>query len=174
MVSRSIRFFSAGVFRRRSLLKLAFCWIAGLWCGVALFRISGFSSGFLMRDSLTGAVSSGSLVLRVLVPFLICVVGMLLDQHWLIYGCAFGKALLLVFVSLCTMVAFGSGGWLVRCLLLFTDTVLCGLLYGFCRRCLSETGFSPAEGTLLCALSLVFAGLDLRVITPLFVRIINS
>lgn len=172
MVSRLFCSLSGFVFRRRSALVLAFSWAAGLWCGIELFQASGFS-GFLREDSLTGPVSPGFLVLRVVVPFLICVVGMLLEKHWLIYGCAFGKGVLLSFVSLCTMAAFGSGGWLVRFLLVFTDTAVCGLCYGFWHHCLSEGNFSPARGLLLCSLGLVFAGLDLRVITPLVIRIFN-
>ncbi len=173
MDSWLVRFISVRPLRKYPSLKLAFFWIAGLFVGLGLFGLSGISPESLLRESMMGPVSAEALLVRVMVPFLICVAGILLDQHWLIYVCAFCKAVLLAFASMCTMIAFGSGGWLIRFLFLFTDTLMCVVWYGFWMDSLSRTSFSTVKAMFLCAVGFFIAGVDLRVISPLLMRIIN-
>ena len=159
--------------RKYSALKLAFCWIAGLFLGWNLYEVSGIRFGCLIRESVLSPVSVGEAVVRVLAPFLICRIGVYLEQRWLIYSCGFLKACLMVFVSLTAMASFGAGGWLMRSLFLFSDTVLCVLWYGFCLHCLSETGGSPEKTLMFCSVGLLVAGMDLRVVMPLLERVIR-
>ena len=154
-------------------LFLAFCWILGLVCGWELFRLSGLTVRSAVPDSLVSSATGGDLLIRVLIPFLICVVGILLDQRWMIYGCAFGKAAVMCFTSLCALSCFGSGGWLIRVLFLFTDTLMCGIWYGFWLEAVSGKRLDISRLLLFCAGGCVIAGLDLRVISPLLQRIIN-
>ena len=153
---------------------LAFCWILGLVCGWELFRISGFSGRFAAADSWVSSPAGADLLIRVLIPFLICAVGILLDQRWIIYGCAFGKAVAMCFASLWVLSCFGSGGWLVRFLLLFTDTLMCGIWYGFWMDALSGNKLDIPRFLLFCAGGCFIAGVDFRMISPLVTRILNS
>jgi len=153
---------------------LGAAWISGLASGVLLFHGIRDSLEPVLWESLKVPVSAGTLCLRVLLPVFLCSAAVLLGQHWLVYGWAFGKALLLAFVSLYLLAVLGSGGWLLRFLLLFTDTVMCALWYGFWQDCLRQNAVCPEKALFLCAAGLFFAGLDLRVITPLLTRIITS
>lgn len=154
-------------------LFLAFWWILGLVCGWELFRISGFTGRFTVADLSVSSASAVDLLIRALIPFLICAVGILLDQRWIIYGCAFGKAMTMCFASLWMLSCFGSGGWLVRVFLLFTDTLMCGIWYGFWMDALSGNQLDIPRFLLFCAGGCLIAGVDLRVISPLVMRIMN-
>ena len=164
----------SGIFRcKYPAFFLAFCWSAGLLFGFGMYGISGVSSRMTLSEWI-GSADPGELVLRVLVPFVVCLMGIFLDQRWLVYGCAFGKAFLFSFVSLYLMGAFGSGGWLVRVLLLFTDTLMCAVWYLFWQDCLRPVQPSLTKLISLCAAGLFLAGLDVRIISPLVTRLLNS
>lgn len=173
MVLQVSGFFSNFFRRSYPAFFLACFWSTGLLFGLEMYRFSGISSSTAICQWNESAAPE-DLIIRVLVPFLLCLIGVLLDQRWLIYGCAFGKAFLFSFVSLCMMGTFGSGGWLVRILLLFTDTLMCAIWYIFWQDCLRPTQPPLAKSIFLCAAGLFLAGLDVRMISPLVMRLLNS
>ena len=108
---------------------LAFCWLLGLICGVALFLYAGTPVLPLMRGILSGSVSIVSLCVIGLIPFLFSAYAVYLSKLWLLLAICFCKACLLSFISIGITFAFGSAGWLMRALLLFSCNILCVLLY---------------------------------------------
>ncbi len=161
----------SGTCRKGKPMVLAFCWALGLFLGCGLFRCSD--------ASLSAAVyAAGELPLGLLsalgcgvLPFAAVAFAVSVDQLWLLYGIGFAKAFCFSWVSCCCLAAWPSGGWMVRWLLLFTDTWVCILLYSCCRRCLTGPA-SVRIPTIYALLACMAAGLDYLMIAPLLQRIL--
>ena len=109
-------------------------WALGSALGtVVACRISQEAAS-AVRNAVSQPVSiSGVLVVDVL-PFLICGLAIVFAELWLIPFIACAKAFGFAFNACAITVAFGSSGWLIRCLLLFSDMLLIPALCVFCLR----------------------------------------
>lgn len=115
--------------RKWSARLLAFSWILGLGCGGLVFRFAGESIVSLMPIAVSGPVSIVGLLTCTLLPFLFTAFAVYVSLPWLLIVVSFCKSFLYAYVSCAVLTAFGSAGWLVRALLLFSDTCGAVLLY---------------------------------------------
>ena len=106
--------------RKYRTIFLAFCWIVGLAFGIELSFTAGDSFLYLMRGSY-GSVSIVHLLLITLLPFLFSGMILYIPSPSLLYGLCLIKGLCFGFVSAGCLLAWGSAGWLVRLLLMFSD-----------------------------------------------------
>ncbi len=103
------------------LTPLLILWTFGIILGTGFGGNSTAASVSLMRQALTAPVSIVSLFVCACIPFAFTAAAVLSGRAWLIYflsglkGFAFG-----ITASVCFL-AFGSAGWLVRSLLLFSQ-----------------------------------------------------
>lgn len=160
--------------RKGSSVFLAFFWSGGLVFGITLFALAGECTVPLMRQAASCQVSIVSLLMANLLPFLISALAVYIHKPVLLYGCAFLRACLLSFVSMGTMVAFGSAGWLVRLLLMFSDICLAVLLYVYWLWHISGLHrFSSLTCGGFAAAALLIGSIDHCFVAPFLVQLIE-
>ena len=82
-----------------------------------------------MRGILFGSVSIVSLLSVGLIPFLFTAYAVCLSKSWILFAVSFCKALLFSFMAMGISSAFGSAGWLVSALVLFSGHMWNWILY---------------------------------------------
>ena len=149
---------------------LAVCWSGGLLSGILVF---GQVRVALMAPGMLSQVSPGNLIMANLLPFLFSAFAVYIQQSKLILPIAFLKGCLFSFVSMGVMASFGSAGWLVRFLLMFSDLLLTVLLYFYWLGHISGfRRFSVLRSGGLAAVVALVASVDYYWVAPLLGRIL--
>ncbi|MDO5545243.1 MAG: hypothetical protein Q4F81_05400 [Eubacteriales bacterium] len=166
---RKNRFYPYPVARKGMPFILAVCWISGVVCGVFCYWASSPEIISLMRRTPVCSVSIVGLLNAALMPFLLSAFIMVFSVPWMILGISFVKAFLFSFASMEILVNFGSGGWLLRYFLLFSDCAALPLLYWYWLRSVSMTrNLRWLVDTCIVLVALVMITvLDYRVIAPI-------
>lgn len=158
--------------RKGSLVFLAFSWLTGLLAGAASAYTAGDILFPLMRSAPGCSVSIVSLLCVACFPFLISAFAVFISQPWLLLAVSFGKAFCFALVSTGILASYGSGGWLLRWLLCFSDCAVLPLLYWYWMRYISgDRAFSGPETGLALCLGLLIASADHHFIVPLLARL---
>lgn len=151
---------------------LAFCWIAGLVCGCILSLQTEVIHFSLMREVASCSVSIVGLF-AVLLPFLISAIAVYFSQVWLIFPISFLKAFSFAYVAASVSQAFGSSGWLIRLLLLFTDICTAPILFLLWLGCLNGfLNIRSAKWLFFAVICIAICGFDYFVISPFLYRLI--
>lgn len=159
--------------RRMMFLLLAFFWCLGLILGVCSSGMAGEPLLSLMRTAASGRVSIFGLLTAILLPFLLSALAVFLNQFWLFLPIAFGKAFLLSFTGYGVFAAFGSAGWLIRLLLMFSDCCSAPLLLWLWMHCVagSRKPLFSVSGPALLALAI--GSVDFYVVSPFLAMLIS-
>lgn len=162
------------VWRKYATTFLAFSWCSGLFCGIVLYFSAGDPSASLMRMAVTGYVSIVDLLMSVLLPFLISALAVYIFKPGLLAVFAFIKACLFAFFSMGTLEAFGSAGWLIRLLLMFSDICMTVVLYLYWMRHVSgQRKFSVTYSGAYGAAALLIGSIDYCFIAPKLAQILE-
>ena len=169
------RFCPRIVVRKWMPLFLAASWLCGIVFGVFCYSASSPEFTSLMRRTLSCSVSIVGLLNTALIPFLLSTLFIVTSMPLLIPGLCFVKAFLFSFVSIGILESFGSGGWLLRFFLLFSDCVALPLLFGYWLWSVSAPGkLSWIVTTCVVFFAIVLVTiLDYRIIAPI-VCVIDS
>ena len=124
---------------------LAFFWLLGIaigyFCAVVAERHT--------EIALSSYIADGTSVLRLwiihLFPFILVAFAYRFSQHYVIYFLNLVKSAIYSFCNFYVIFVFGSAGWLVRVLLLFTDTFSVLLLFYFSLGCLYNRSIGKSE-----------------------------
>lgn len=146
---------------RASAFVLAFFFLLGLLSGVSAGIGCGPESVSLMRGLLREDVSIVRLCLFLFLPFLLTCVSWVLDPVFLFPIC-YGRAFLFGFVHTLFFISFGSAGWLLRWLFLFSDGLSLPLFYFLLSRKLKRR----SVGVLLPLLVILIGMVDFYLILP--------
>ena len=163
------------VVRKGMPLFLAASWLCGFVFGVFCYSTSCPEFTSLMRRAFSCSVSIVGLLNAALIPFLLSTLFIATSMPLLLPGLCFVKAFLFSFVSIGVLKSFGSGGWLLRFFLLFSDCVTLPLLLGYWQWSVSAPGklrWIEISCVVFFAVVLV-TFLDYRVIAPI-VCVIDS
>ena len=172
-----VRFFRPRYFslsRKVSATILAFTLFIGYFLGSCLAALTVSSFHSLMRSALTGSVSIVSLLSVTLLPFLFSAFAVYIRQYWLFLPIALFRCISFSFLGSVILYAFGSSGWLICLLFLFSDILSLPLLCWFWLRHISE-----GDRHLLRNLSAVFivlsgiAILDHQLVSPFLVMLLS-
>ena len=165
---------STVILRKACKLLLAFCYCFGLLSGALLASGTGSDVLSTMRTAPFARVSIMSLITVTSLPFLIAAIAVYLSRLRLLYFICTAKAFLFGYCMMCVSIGFGSAGWLVRGLLLFTEILLQPLLILFCIRHL-EGEKRHLWGEFGCCLCLVFllGSIDHCLVSPYLVMLIH-
>ena len=148
-------------------LVVAFCWFAGLLCGVACCAVSSAEIVALMHRTVSCPASIVGLLNAALIPFLLSAVSMAFAKPWIIAGICFVKAFLYSFVSIGILMSFGSGGWLLRYFLLFSDCAALPFLVWYWSRPVSVPVRPRWIAAVLLLILAAVTALDYRIIAPI-------
>lgn len=159
---------------RRGRFFLGLSFLAGMLLGIVPFFCSAAFSFPWMRGCLTGAVSIVGVTLLNYLPFLLSAYAVSLSRPGLLAGVALARGWLFSFTCLRISLGFGTAGWIVRLLLLFSDLICLPLLYFFWLRLLSG-GERPDAWELLFYFSVVLltGSVDICLISPILASIIS-
>ncbi len=106
---------------RVSRYAVALCWLTGLLLGFCAAKSAGTTLIWAVKGAAYGSVSLLRLLLICVLPFLICCAAIYLNENWLLlFGCLY-EAFSFGFCAVGIGLTFGSAGWLIRFLLLFSD-----------------------------------------------------
>lgn len=152
---------------------LATVWILGLICGAGCGYRWDASLVPLMRGCLYDTVSIVCIFSLLCLPFMISLLASFWNVRGLIYLIAFGKAFLFSFVSLGIFLSFGSAGWLVYLMLMFSQMCSLPVLYWFWIYCLNHRqGPSSLEVFILLSLFFLIASVDSVYVMPFLASLI--
>lgn len=126
---------------RAGALLLAVCWLFGVLLGFCAALSAGYALLGLVRDATVESAPLFRVIAVAVIPFLLTALASLLRQHWLIYVLCFFKAFAFGFCAVSISAAYGSAGWLVRFLLLFSDYLTIPVMYYFCVRQIKDSAF---------------------------------
>lgn len=153
---------------------LAFAWILGLITG-SFFSVSA-SNSFLsaMLSAASGRLSISGLLSAMLLPLLFSAFAVYISKEWLLIPIAFLKAFSFAYLGVGVMMAYGQAGWLIRCLLMFTDSLIMPLLWWFWLNALTLPRGQMLGISALAGGVLVFIGsFDYFVISPFLANLIS-
>lgn len=122
------------VSRKGPRLLLALAFLGGLLVGAYVHIAAEYDTVSWMRGALDGHVSIVGLLSVIFLPFLFSAFAVYASQRWLLVPIAFCKAVSFAQSACGISVAFGSAGWLLRFLLMFTDILTLPLLVLFWLR----------------------------------------
>lgn len=159
--------------RRIHLLLLAASAVLGLRSGIHLAAKSALLVS-MMRIAAQCNVSIVGLMFVAYVPFLCCLCAISASQPWSIYPICFCRLLLHGSCAAGIASAFGSAGWLMRCLLSFTDRMTLPLFLWFSFRSLDHPYLSKRE----CLVYVIIAGVivfaDFCLVSPFLANLIKT
>ena len=169
-----LRLSSPAAFGRKSVLLTA-VWTAGLTTGFLVSTSASQSYLLLMRRAATAPVSIVWLLAGVLLPFLCVAFATYFSKTGLIYLVCFLKAFAFMAAAGCVSIAFGSAGWLVRWLVLFTEMTTLPLFYWLSLRSLWTKGKGlPVDFGVYGAVAVMTVYLDYCYVSPFLVMLIEN
>ena len=155
------------------LFPMILWWIMGLFLGFLLpfgLDISLFS---WMRLTFLHQVSIVWLALTALVPFFISAFAATIDQYFIVSILLFLRGALLGFSHGALLVSFQSGAWLVGFLSLLPDQLCCLTLLMYALRWRRCGCVYLGDLVLGCGLLLLTFGLEMWILSPLRMAILN-
>lgn len=158
---------------KKQIFLLACAYLIGLISGV-LFSMS--ASGALystMRTAVSGRVSVFGLLSAILLPLLFSALAVYISKAWLLIPIAFCKAFLFAFLGIGIMASYGSAGWLIRILLMFSDILTMPLLWWYWLKALSGAHTRVWHAAAAAAPALLIGSIDYCVISPFLANLIS-
>lgn len=155
-------------------LILSACWLSGLYAGYAFFSHISASSITLMLSVAENRMSIVGLLLSRILPFVIFAISLRYSKLFFVFTVIFLKAFSFSWCACSLTVAFGDAGWLVRWLLLFSDSCSVVLLLWFLFRNTVNSGTSLRTDLSLCITASVAIGcVDFCFVSPFAEMLIN-
>lgn len=152
---------------------LALLWIVGLLLGAVVSLSADTLLSSTMRSALHSGMSIFGLLAALLLPFLITALAVFISQPSLLLPVAFLKAFLFSFTGTGLLTAFGTSAWLLRCLLMFSDTLVLPLLWWLWLRLLSDDRNTALYSCLFAVAGTVLIGcFDFALVSPFLVSLI--
>lgn len=126
----------SGFYYRFGKLFLVLSFVAGLLFGL-LFYNAGNTGSSLMQGICCYSLSIVLLLPILILPLFLSVIAVCLSQPWILLFICFGKSFLFSFVSLHIFNIFGSAGWIIRLLVIFSELFVLPIHYWFWNRHIS-------------------------------------
>ena len=174
MVCGSNRRFNS-LFRRVRVIFLAFCWMIGIESGILFAAHFGHLFTPLMYCALGSTGSIVGFFSVLLLPFLVSAFAVFISRPGLLFGICFVKGFSFSSASLGMLLAFPSGGWLIRQLLMFSSLASLPLLFWFWLRHISdEAEYSYCRCLLVFSLLILIGSVNVCCVSPFLAMLINS
>ena len=149
---------------------LACSWTFGLVFGICSVTVGSFSPAFQQAVDVTP--SFFSIISVLLLPLVISLLALYAGWRWVIFPLAFLKALAFAYVGWSVVITFGSAGWLIRLLLMFSDCASVPLLWWFWNKALTSELDALVSASIAAVLTILGIGIvDYGVISPFLVSL---
>lgn len=113
---------------------LLLIWIAGSASGILFALMIHADVRPMLYDAISQPLSLIDILVVDLLPFLICTLAVSCSEIWVLPVVSFLKASAFSFTACAISMAFGESGWLIRFLLLFSNTLLLPVFCLYCQR----------------------------------------
>ena len=154
-------------------LLILLVWCAGMLTGIYV-SLHNFPNASSWMHSFGGGVSIVSLLICSAFPFVIYAFLISCGLRWLLLPLGFIKAFMYCFCACSVALAYGSGGWLARILLLFSDTVSTTALLWYQFKSINAETINMRTITAACVLLVSLASIfDHYIVTPIAVQILT-
>ncbi len=147
-------------------------WLVGLISGIAYSYCSvNFVS--LMRSAAYSTVSIVGVGAVLILPFLLSAFAVLISLRWLLIPLAYAKAFLFGACASAVGLSFGSAGWIIRMLLLFSGWTELPVFYWLWLRCLDgDRGSMTREFSVVLILLIAIGSIGYWIIAPFLASVI--
>lgn len=163
------------LFRRARVIFLAFCWMIGIGSGILFAANFGHLFTSLMYCALNSTGSIVGFVSVLLFPFLVSAFAVFISRPWLLFGICFLKGFSFSAASFGMLLAFPSGGWLLRQLLMFSSLASLPLLFWYwLRHISSEAEYSSCRSMFVFSLLILIGSVDVCCVSPFLAMLIKS
>jgi hypothetical protein len=150
-------------------------WISGLVTGLYAASNAPASVFPLVRSLLYHRTSIISLTLVIFFPIFVSCIAYWLDKSYCIFPIAFLKAFSYAYCTFNVVLAYGDAGWMMRWIILFSDSCFVVLLLWFWIRNFSKGSVSFKFNLLVCCvLSTIICLFDYFAIIPISVHLVNN
>lgn len=160
--------------RKGDKFLLAAFWAAGLSFGGVGFRYAGSTLVSQIPLAVVSQPSFFELLISPGLPFLFSAFAVYINAPWLMYGVCFLNAFSACYISCGVFSAFGTAGWLVRWLFLFSNLISGAVLYYYCHRHISGVRrFSAPRFAGYAGVLFLTAIVDQNCVMPLLRRVLS-
>jgi hypothetical protein len=154
------------------LFFLSAVWIFGLLAGLCSISVSPASVFYVMYSPLNNALTLTGLLLTQTFPLIISCIIYRSEKLFLILPVVFLKAFSFLYCTLGVVIAYADAGWMMRYLILFSDSCVVVLLLWFWIRNFTGREVCFFRDFLICLSTVIVICLvDYFVIYPLFLRL---
>ncbi len=161
--------------RNANILTLAWILLLGFLIGTFLAAETPVTFYTLMRRAANSPVSIVSSFVSAFLPFLLAFAAVHYGKPALLFLICFFKATLIAHCSMCCYLAFGTGSWLVRLLLQFSDILLLPLLCRFAILYLSQPRtLRRSDVFICCGAAALVAIINFCFISPYLAMLIDT
>lgn len=161
-------------FQRKNRSPYLALWLSlGLIAGAVVAAAAGSALDSMIPAAADQVGSLSDLLISVLLPFVLSAFAALMGELWLLYPIAFFKAFLVSFLGFGVMSVYGSAGWLIRCLLLFSECCTLPILILFWIRQLSGQGSRMTVTALAVFAAVLIGSLDYCIVSPFLANVIS-
>lgn len=153
-------------------LLLIICWLAGLLIGFIYAKGHCTELYFLMRIAVAQRVSIVGIVFSLSFPLIISAIAIHLDSPLVLSILAFLKAFCFGCCCCAVVAAFGSSGWFIRWLLLFSDScIVVVLLWLWLKSFAGDEHTIHADVLISIVIAIIIGCVDYFVVSPFMVSL---
>lgn len=163
------------IMRDADVLTLACILLFGYLIGTFLAIETLVNFYTLMRSAANSPVSIVGSLISAFLPFLLAFATVHYKKPALLLLILFCKAIVFSHCSMCCYLAFGSGGWLVRLLLLFSEILIFPVLCRFAILYIGQPKHLRRCDVLICTAAAIFVAIiNFYFISPYLAMLIDT
>ena len=152
---------------------LAFAWIVGLLLGAVLSVSADKLLASTMHAAISGSMSISGLIAVVLLPLLLSAYAVYFSQPAWLLLIIFLKAFLFAYTGAAILILYPTSGWLIGCLMMFSDALILPFLWWFWLFSASAPREQVLRRTAACAIWFLLIGcVDFAVVAPFLAHLI--
>ena len=173
-MDRFLRLFTSFFHCRTPRTTFILLWICGLLTGSLVSISADEILAPTMLAAISGSLSISGLLLVLFFPLLLTAAAVFISRPAVLYLIAFLKAFLFAFTGIGLLLSLESSGWLVRCLLMFSDSLLLPFLWLLWLQMLSgHEGFPMTRFVSVSLLALLTGILDCSFVAPFLAGLLS-
>ena len=159
---------------KEPVFALACAFLAGLIGGLLLSASAGITPDHAALAATNGRITAIGLLSVIGLPLCFSAFAVYISRSRLVIPIAFCKAFLFSYTGSSILVAFGSAGWLIFLLLMFSDILMLPALWWYWKLALEGRAKASLTGLVPVSVAGILIGsLDYHVIGPFLANLLN-
>lgn len=152
---------------------LAYLWLVGLLSGTVVSLLADTLLSSTMHAAIHGSMSIFGLLAALLLPLCFTAFAVYISRPSLVFPLVLLKAFLFSFIGAGLLTSFGTAAWLLRCLLMFSDSLVLPILWWTWLQCFSEDRCTVLRCCAVSAIFVIVIGcFDFALVAPFLARLL--